>query len=397
MTMITVAPIRNEDDYQAALVRLEAIMDAEADTPESDEFDVLSALIERYEGAAYPIEPPSALEAIRFRMEQAELTPRDLEPILGSRSRVSEILGGSRPLSVDMIRALNRHLGIPADALLREDEQARPPARLSKPVEERLRDWGILRAREGLSAFLSRALNGSPALAMLRQSRFDRTNAKTDPAAMQAWCAAALLRSHDVQVSKPFDKPSFARALRDIAQLSSNENGPAMVEGALSQLGVAFVALPHLPGTHLDGAAMLRNDGVPVVALTVRRDQIDSFWFTLMHELAHVAKHLNASQAAIVDDLEISSASRIEREADSTAEDVLIPRSLWSTFSKGEFTSKAEIENLAREARVHPAIVAARWRMTNRNYKRFSRMLGHGTVRRQLVNWPGEVGHQADA
>ncbi|MBB3348342.1 ImmA/IrrE family metallo-endopeptidase [Sphingomonas sp. BK069] len=388
MTMVSVAPLRNDEDYENALARIEVIIDAEVGTPESDELDVLSVLVENFEKSAYPIEAPTPIEAIRFRMEQGGLSTRDLEPILGSRSRVSEVLNGSRALSLDMIRALTRHLDIPAESLLGEDEEPRPVARLAKPVEEKLSAWGILRAGEQLGEMLRRALDGAPSLAMLRQTRTDRTNAKTDPAAMQAWCAAALLRSRENTVRGSFDRPALEASMRTIARLSALEDGPSRVEATLSDLGISFVALPHLPGTHLDGAAMLRSDGVPMVAMTLRRDQVDNFWFTLMHELAHVRLHLGNATPAILDDLDIGSSTRIEREADRLAEDTLIPPGLWADFDKGEFTSRRDIEGLAGEAGVSPAIVAARWRMVNRNYLRFSKMLGHRTVRSQMRDWP---------
>lgn len=393
MNMITVAPVRTEDEYQTALSRLEMIIDAEEGTPEADELDVLSVLIERFEQTAHPIEAPTPLEAIRFRMEQDGLSMRDLEPILGSRSRVTEVLNGSRPLSLDMIRALHRHLAIPARSLIGEAEVQRPVNRLAKPVEERLSSWGLLQAGETLNALLSRTFHGTPSLAMLRQTQSDRTNVKTDVSAMQAWCAAALLRSQDVDVSGSFDRAALGVSMRSIAKLSAADDGPSKVEQVLSEMGIAFVALPHLPGTHLDGAAMLRPDGVPLVALTVRRDQVDNFWFTLMHELAHVWKHLENALPAILDDLEIGSSTRIEREADQIAQETLIPAALWEQFNKGEFTSKAEVEDLASRAGVNPAIVAGRWRMVNRNYQRFSKMLGHRTVREQLRTWPRASRH----
>jgi HTH-type transcriptional regulator/antitoxin HigA len=386
---VQVKPIRTEDDYEAALARLEEIAEAEPGTPESDEFDVLAALLDRYEEQNFHIPAPTPLGAIRFRMEQQGLTPRDMEPILGSRSRVSEVLNGTRPLSLDMIRALNLHLGIPAEALLGGEASPEQPRRLPKPVEQRLTSWGLMRIGESLAAFVERATRGSPALAMLRQTRSDRTNAKTDAASMQAWCAGALVRSEEAKVDERFDANRLGRSMRDIARLSASEDGPARVPQELAGLGVAFVVVPTLPGTHLDGAAMLRADGVPVVALSLRRDQVDSFWFTLMHELAHVWKHIGAGRPAIIDDLDIGSSSKIEREADRIAEEALIPPDLWRGFNQGEYTSKAEVEALAAKAGVHPAIVAGRWRLANRNYQRFSRMLGHRTVRVQFAGIPG--------
>ncbi len=108
-----------------------------------------------------------------------------------------------------------------------------------------------------------------------------------------------------------------------------------------------------------------------------------------MHELAHVWKHLENRLPAILDDLDIGSSTRIEREADAIAQDALIPPALWEGFNNGEFTSRAEVEDLAATAGVNPAIVAGRWRMANRNHQRFSKMLGHRTVRARMRNWPG--------
>ena len=105
--MMVVKPIRSENDYEANLARLEELMDAAPGTPEGDELEVLATLIERYEHDRYPIALPTPLAAIRFRMEQDNLTPRDLEQFIGSRARVSEVLSGTRPLSIGMIRSLS--------------------------------------------------------------------------------------------------------------------------------------------------------------------------------------------------------------------------------------------------------------------------------------------------
>jgi HTH-type transcriptional regulator/antitoxin HigA len=111
-------PIRSEADYEANVARLETLIDAAPGTPEGDELEILASLIERYEDERFPIEAPTPLAAIRFRMEQQDLSPRDLEPYIGSRARVSEVLSGARSLAVDMIRALNQGLGIPAEVLI---------------------------------------------------------------------------------------------------------------------------------------------------------------------------------------------------------------------------------------------------------------------------------------
>ena len=118
--------IQTEAENEAALARLDEIFDAKLGTPDGDEAELLIALIETYERVAYPIDLPDPIEAIRFRMNQAELKSIDLIPFIGSASKVSEILSGKRPLSIAMIRRLVSGLGIPAEVLLQE-----PGAKLS--------------------------------------------------------------------------------------------------------------------------------------------------------------------------------------------------------------------------------------------------------------------------
>jgi HTH-type transcriptional regulator/antitoxin HigA len=127
--MARITPIRTEADHQAALARIDALTDAQAGSPEIDELSVLADLVGAYEARQFPIELPTPLEAIRFRMEQAGLAPRDLEPYIGDRSRVSEVLSGKRPLTPAMIRALHKHLGIPAEILI--GAAATPPRTLA--------------------------------------------------------------------------------------------------------------------------------------------------------------------------------------------------------------------------------------------------------------------------
>ncbi|MFD3266070.1 ImmA/IrrE family metallo-endopeptidase [Phenylobacterium ferrooxidans] len=379
-----VKPIRSESDYEANLARLEDLMDAAPGTPEEDELEILATLIERYESERYPIPMPTPLAAIRFRMEQDELTPRDLEPYLGSRARVSEVLSGVRPLSIDMIRALNEHLGIPAEVLIRPQPRQQATVELTKPAAKQLSTWGVLGGGETFEKFMARALGGDTALALLRKTRTERTNAKTDLVAVRAWCAAALLYSESEAVFGRFDpKAVTTSVVRALVGLSVYDDGPQRARAMLAQLGVILVVLPHLPGTHLDGASLRRTaDGVPVIALTLRRDRIDSFWFTLLHELAHVVLHLSGDRAFILDDLEISSSDVIEQEADQWAQDALIRKELWDVFKqKGVYTSMADILAFARRAEVNPAIVAGRWQRANKNFRKFAGLLGHSAVR----------------
>ena len=110
--------IKTEEDYFQALKRLEAIFHASADTPEGDEAEVLSILIEKYEDEHYPIGPPDPIEAIKFRMEQIGMNNQDLAEIIGYKSRVSEIFSRKRKLSLKMIRNLHEKLNIPYESLI---------------------------------------------------------------------------------------------------------------------------------------------------------------------------------------------------------------------------------------------------------------------------------------
>jgi HTH-type transcriptional regulator / antitoxin HigA len=117
--MDALKPLRSEIDYQAALVEIERLWGAKLGTPEGDRLDVLATLVDAYEAEHEPMDPPDPIEAIRFRMEQRGLTRKDLERILGTRTRVSEILNRKRSLSIGMIRRLHAELGISADVLIR--------------------------------------------------------------------------------------------------------------------------------------------------------------------------------------------------------------------------------------------------------------------------------------
>ena len=117
--MADIKPIRTEADYEKALARIDKLMGSEYGSPEGDELGVLAALVESWEDEHCPMGYPEPHEAIRFRMEQAGLRPRDLIPIFGSRGRVSDVLSGKRAITMPMARALHGHLGITTDVLLR--------------------------------------------------------------------------------------------------------------------------------------------------------------------------------------------------------------------------------------------------------------------------------------
>lgn len=114
-----IKPIKTNADYRATLAEIEGLMSAKLNTPEGDRLDVLVTLVEAYESKHFPIDLPDPVEAIKFRMEQAGLTAKDLEPYIGRSNRVYEILNRKRPLTLAMIWRLNQGLGIPAESLIK--------------------------------------------------------------------------------------------------------------------------------------------------------------------------------------------------------------------------------------------------------------------------------------
>src|SRR5215468_10811718 len=114
-----VRPIRTKRDHDAALKEVERLWGAKAATRDGDRFDVLATLIDAYEAEHYPMDPPDPIEAIKFRMEQLGLTRRDLEGVIGTRTRIAEVLSRKRALSISMIRRLHERLGISAEVLIR--------------------------------------------------------------------------------------------------------------------------------------------------------------------------------------------------------------------------------------------------------------------------------------
>jgi len=120
--MMNIKPVKTEADYEKALARVDALMDATPDSKEGDELDVLVTLIEKYEAMHYPIDAPNPIEAIRFRMDQYDLKDKDLIPYIGQSGRVSEILSFKRKLTLSMIRRLHTGLKIPTESLIQDYE-----------------------------------------------------------------------------------------------------------------------------------------------------------------------------------------------------------------------------------------------------------------------------------
>lgn len=142
-----IQPIRTEADHDAAVARVTELMGARAGTAAGDELDVLATLVDAYEARHFPIDTPDPIAVIRFQMEQQGLTRKDLEPMIGSRARVSEVLTGKRALTLPMIRRLHAGLRIPVDLLVGTTAPSRPRRAGKKSPAATLRSGRRIAAR----------------------------------------------------------------------------------------------------------------------------------------------------------------------------------------------------------------------------------------------------------
>jgi HTH-type transcriptional regulator/antitoxin HigA len=389
--------IKTEAENEAALARLDEIFDAEPGTSEGDEAELLTALIEMFERKAYPIDLPDPIEAIKFRMEQGGLRRKDLVPYIGSESKVSEVLSGKRPLSLAMIRNLVNHLGIPAEALLQEPGATLPPGTVYQqcknfPIGEMFkRGWfpsftgTLAEAKNQLEDLLHGFVGalGADALVPALNRQSIRDDGKRDDHALNAWRirVATLALSESIHPYRPGTVTS--EFLRELAVLSSLSAGPLLAKEFLNKKGIHLICEPHLPKTHLDGAALKLPKGAPVVALTLRHNRLDNFWFTLFHELAHVTLHLDQNSADVFfDDLMTEGKeSQWEIEADELATNSLIPPAAWQAANLTVRSPSAKVVAFAEELRISPAIPAGRIRYGADNYFILKSLIGTGTVR----------------
>jgi len=393
--------IRNEADYEASLARIDELVEAELGTPEGDELDLLVTLVELYEKDVYPIGLPDPIEAIRFRMEQMGLKQKDLIPFIGSRSKVSEVLSGQRSLSVSMMRKLHEGLGIPAEVLLKNQGSDLVPTNecvewKQFPIAEMVkRRWfsnfqgalpeGKKRVEELIGAWVRPLGPSALQPALLRQHV--RSGSESDPYALAAWRIRATLLAIEQKLPAYHPGTITTEFLRELVCLSFLEGGPLLAREFLCKNGIHFIVEPHLPHTHLDGAAIRLPDGSPLVALTLRYDRLDNFWFTLCHELAHVALHFDGGETeAFFDDLDQGGLDTFERDADSWATEGLIPADSWRNADMGRTPSEGKILSFARRHRIHPSIPAGRIRREKRDYKIFSKLVGNRLARKHFLS-----------
>jgi HTH-type transcriptional regulator / antitoxin HigA len=327
------------------------------------------------------------------------LSQRDLAGLLGMREQQVQRYEKDRYASISLARyqQILFALGVDIEARVNPIRMGAPDSEdfdidLSPELlrELRRRAWVSLprnaapsEMRRSLAQYVlvNSAISAGPALNRRTRSKNPKGGA------VELWVARVLEIAAD-QASALKGRFNIADTawLSSLVQLSVFPDGPVRALKMLNDHGIATVIEPHLPKSLLDGAAMLTKDGVPVVALTIRHDRVDNFWFTLVHELGHVYLHFRTGLESgfIDDDLGNHLVDDMEREADEFARSVLIPDDQWAQ-STVRFTKSPDIvEKFARRLNVHPAIVAGRIR-SEKDYRLFSDLVGVGQVRCQFL------------
>jgi HTH-type transcriptional regulator / antitoxin HigA len=389
--------IRNEEEYDKAIIRIEELIDEDPDenTELSDELEVLSLLIEKYEDEHYPIDMPDPVDAIKFRMDQMGLKNSDLIQYIGSKSKVSEILNHKRKLSLSMIRKLNKGLGISAEVLISDPDKKLPEEIPGLdwslfPINEMLKNgWiefnGTLQgakenAEELIRNFFEDATGNVESNVFFRKSI--RSNSIVNEYALSIWHAKVIIEQKNMDSQKKYEsnllKDDF---FEDLRKLSIFDEGPLLAQEFLLKFGIKLVVVPHLSKTHIDGAIFFNEDKEPIIALTLRYDRIDYFWFTLFHELAHLALHLDDKNLYFFDDLKVvTDLNEIEMEADQFAENKLIDKKSWKDFYSDNL-SNLNVLDFADKYRISSAVVAGRIQKEECDYKVFRKFLGQGKVK----------------
>ena len=227
---------------------------------------------------------------------------------------------------------------------------------------------------------------GSPKLifGMLRQSSY-RLTPSADKHALLAWAAYTYKSAQNIDISKKYNDGLINLTLmQELAKLSIEKEGPLLVQERLKKYGILLLIEPHFPKTYLDGATILLDKNNPIIGLTLRFDRLDNFWFTLMHELAHIALHYNQNINLFYDELEDIKGihlDSLEREADDLAREALVPEGKWEVSPAKLIPSYMAANSLAKELNVHIAIIAGKMRYEGGKYIYLNKVVNQEKVR----------------
>jgi len=401
-------------DIKAATERTKSKILAKAELAAlHSEYEILSLQLHEYEtlkSGTIEILKASTLEElpsilIRARIAKG-LSQRQLAEAIGlkeqqiQRYEAEEYASANLRRLADVANALSLNISEVAEFRVEAqkplDEDEKDLAWDQFPIKEMYRrNWfekfsgsleeAVANAEELVGEFVKGSI-GQPIQTLERQRV--RLGGIVNRYALLAWqCRIiSIAKKEENRVTSRYREKSITNEwLNKLAHISIEEDGPKRAIDCLQNSGIRLVIEPHLPQTHLDGAAFLLPDG-PVVGLTIRYDRIDNFWFVLFHELIHIIKHLHKGDVeSIFDDLDVE-AKDIEREADEQAGEILVPEDKWNTALARYLRSRSSIIDFASELGIHPAIVAGKIRREANNYIILTDMVGQNEVRKLFTS-----------
>ncbi len=320
--------------------------------------------------------------AAKLRIPSGEL--RSLESGMYSGASLTRVLNVAQGLDL----AISKLTDFNGEVLF-EDAENLNVDWASFPIKEMVKRGWVTGGKTGeliesVKSFVQDAFGASLAPALHRKTNF--AGRKAHEVSLIAWQARVLSQAEEqlrLKVFPPFEYND--KWLPELVALSKLEDGPLQAQAFLAKKGIVLVYEPHLEGTYLDGAAMLSENGTPVIGVTIRHDRIDNFWFVLMHELGHVFLHLSNMGKSFIDENVGEGQSLLEDEADEFALDNLIPPAKWKVAVVKVMETAQALEGDAQRMNVHPAIVAGRYRRETENYRVFNEVVGYGKVRSLFV------------
>ncbi|MEP3231879.1 MAG: helix-turn-helix domain-containing protein [Hyphomicrobiales bacterium] len=402
MEKIDIRPIKDAAGHGFAMKQIDLLMsfDELSDEQVSD-LEVLAILVEKYESEQFPVQLPTCVEAIEFRMDQLEIKQTQLAEMIGfPKSRISEVLNGKRKPSLDMMRALREYLNIPAEVLLGKINAELPEvcpnvSWKSFPVSEMFKlGWlgDVMPKKDELESCIRNLMVAAkvdtPQFAGVKFRGVDEK--EPNPQSVNAWLMKARGEAINAESEHPFDPEAVDHCFRrELAKISLYSDGPKRAFSKLNQVGITAVYVPCLKKTYIDGACFSLPSGKPAIAISVRYDRLDNFWFTLLHECVHVERHL-ADEGVILDEIERQTGAFgndpvMEKEADTLARKALVPDDIFEELRRvAGNISKAKVLSYAKRADVHEAIIAGQVRLLTQRYTHFTGLVGHGEVAKRL-------------
>jgi HTH-type transcriptional regulator / antitoxin HigA len=330
-----------------------------------------------------PFRPVPPGEILKEELEERGWTQADLADITGKPVQaVNEIIAGKKAITPETALLFSDAFGTSPEFwlnlesayrldLVRQKKDGKSEvvrkARLYAlaPIKELMRRGWIKRVKpideleEEVLTFLGLSDPGQrPAVAAL----FRKSPASlADSPALTSWVRKVEMDALKISCP-PHDRSKLKRALPAIRALSAQAAGPRIVLQTLCELGVRVVLVPHLPQTRVDGAAFWLDNNSPVIALSLRLDRVDNFWFTLMHEIGHILEGPSPGKGYIDSNIDEEPVIKEEKRANAFARDQLIPENVLRSFiaDTEPFFSQSKVLTFARKLEVHPAIVVGR-------------------------------------